>query len=221
MDDGWTMPFCCYCAVQPRAVAIFVHGPDVDAGACSLLAMALARTGVLVIIPSVRSGADLIALVGLAERMHPGLPVAVGAHAVACSLVMRALHPLQARVERIFLIAPAWAEQAGRGGPDRWSLLDVVAGRWRPLRDAGLHCGPGQRLLASRLPLFVALAGDDDCSLKQAVASSLHWDRAVATSRTVVTFTDADHATILRRVLLPLVQWLGQWMSAPQFFHAS
>ena len=233
MDDGWTMPFSCYAPLEPRAVAIFLPGLGVDGGVYTLLAMAIAQTGVLVVLPSLRPDADpvtglmdlgdverhtrdLDALVDLAGRMWPGLPLAIGAHSVACSLVIRRLHLLQARAERIFLIGPDRAAQAASA---RRSLWDLFAGRRR--HAAGVRCADlGQRLLASRLPMFVALADAGEASPTAAVASSLHWDRASGTARTVVSFTGADRLGILRSVLFPLTEWLDQWTSAAGRCHA-
>lgn len=293
MSDGWTLPYTCYPAPRAQAVMVFVHGLGVDANVYSLLAMAIARSGVVVVVPSLRCDPDprtgvidlddcerqtedLVSLVDTLERDYPGLPVTVGAHSVGCSLVMRSLSRLEARVARVCLIAPVWAglpDYARKNTPaDRfihvtrhlqwptpqmgslrheavsvgWSLLNMFAGRWWPHRHGGrpvvierggadatarrysyrhfvsFHCADlEQRLLATRVPMFIALAQDDDYSLSSAVVSSLHWDRGVGTSRTVLVSHDADHVSILRSSLAPLLQWIRQWLAGLEQRHVA
>jgi pimeloyl-ACP methyl ester carboxylesterase len=130
MSDGWNLEYSCFGLGQPKAVLVFLHGLGVDPQAYTSLARVLSRSGLLMVLPSLRcdpdprSGIidladverqtdDLIALLDQLERDHPGLPIGMGAHSVGCSLVLRSMARLEKRVTGFCLIAPVWA-----GHPD-------------------------------------------------------------------------------------------------------
>jgi pimeloyl-ACP methyl ester carboxylesterase len=124
----------------------------------------------------------------------------------------------------------------------RWSLFSMFAARWWPYRFSGMpmvsersaetgssgnakirsyscrhyssyFCPDLEHLLRqSPTPMFFALPQKDEYSLTSAVATGLHWDRSIASTRIVVTCAKANHVTILRDCIAPLTQWAKVWL---------
>lgn len=230
MADGRKLHCTTFAPAAPRAVAVFAPATGMDVNVYVPLVVAIARTGVLLVLPlpdagddgrtapALRHPEDLLALADATRRAHPHLPFFLGAHAAGCSLAWRALSERSGDVEGLFLIAPGsmghkparriFCPQGARGVVaaawnhcrDRWSAIRGVAG------DG--HSAPALLAEERQLPVFVAVP-DTDHAARHASASALRSVLGHASHCTIVNVPAGSDVGALQPAAKAVPRWLA------------
>lgn len=231
MPDGRQLHCTTFAPAVPRAVAVFAPGQGVDVNLYVPLVVAIARTGVLFVLPlpdedvnecaapPLRRAEDLLVLAAAARREHPGLPLFLGAHSVGCSLALRALGQHREVIDGVFLIAPRasdcriarrllrpHARSSGIAGA--W---DRCRERWDALRRIRKDLSPAAAGEQDdrRLSVLVAIQEEDGRGPDHASASALRTALGAVPDCTVVLIPGVGDVGALQPAAKAVPRWLA------------
>ena len=231
MPDGRRLHCTTFAPSAPRAVAVFVPAAGLDVNVYVPLIVAIARTGVQIVLPlpdegeygrtatALRHVEDLLALTDATRLAYPHLPLFVGAHSAGCSLAWRALRERRGEVDGAFLIAPrsmtiGFARRTLR--PKR--APGFLAAAWRRCRDGWKgrrrmlddDCDAAATLPEERqLSMFVAVPDADEHPPRHPNASALRAAFREAPDCTIVPVPTGGDADILQSAARTVPRWLA------------